>query len=192
MVMKRERLPRRTISKTERATQLHRVRVVVTKSESEAPAGAAPKKQEGVNMDSVHDSQGEVQPKSYNAEVKCNVAIAKIDSEKRLVYGVVLEPDEVDAQNDTINSDVIEEAAHAFLASYNRETKLGLMHRLFGNIGVELAQSYISLVDMTVQDQPVKKGSWLMVVKVLDESVWKKIKAGEITGYSIGGMATLV
>lgn len=126
------------------------------------------------------------------ADVQCNVVITKVDSEKRLVYGIVLEPDEVDAHNDTIGEEVIEEAAHAFLANYNRETQLGLMHRLFGNIGVALAQSYIAPSDLKMGGQDVKRGSWLMVVKVIDDNVWKKIKAGEITGFSIGGLATMV
>lgn len=125
-------------------------------------------------------------------EVSLQVPILKADEEQRLVTGIVLEPDEVDAQNDTITADVIEKAAHNFLARYNRGTKLGVMHKIFGEIGVELVESFIAREDMELGGQPVKKGSWLMTVKILEEPMWKKVKSGEITGFSIGGVATVV
>ncbi len=35
----------------------------------------------------------------------------------------------------------------------------------------------------------VKKGAWLLAMHVLDGEVWRQVKAGEITGLSIGGSA---
>jgi len=120
------------------------------------------------------------------------VPIAKIDEARREVTGVVLEPDEVDAQNDTITEEVITQAAHHFLADYNRATQMGLMHRLFGGIGVELYESWIAREDSEMNGQKVKKGSWLMTIHVVSDQLWERVRTKEITGFSIGGSATLV
>jgi len=116
---------------------------------------------------------------------------AKKGKEKRLVTGIVLEPDMVDAQDDTIKSEVIEKAAHMFLTQYNKETKLGLMHTTFGDIGFELCQSFLSPVEYTVGKKTVKKGSWVMTVHVTDDNRWYDIKNRRLTGFSIGGKARM-
>lgn len=115
--------------------------------------------------------------------------IAKSEDDKQIVTGIVLEPDEVDLQNDTISPDEIEAAAHRFLSRYNRLTKMGLMHQMFGDIGVELVESWIAREDTTMGGAPVKKGSWLMSVHVTSKALWGKVKDGAITGFSIGGTA---
>ena len=35
----------------------------------------------------------------------------------------------------------------------------------------------------------MKAGSWIMSVKVHDATIWKGVKEGKITGFSIGGMS---
>jgi len=135
-------------------------------------------------------SKTEKGDKRYESEIF--VPILKKDEDRRLVTGIVLEPDEVDAQNDTISMGVIEEAAHNFLAKFNRSTQMGIMHKMFGEIGVELVESFIVRETTKVNGHKVKKGSWMITIKVLDDLVWKKVKSGEITGFSIGGVATLV
>lgn len=116
---------------------------------------------------------------------------AEKGKEKRLVTGIVLEPDMIDAQDDTIKSTVIEKAAHLFLTKYNKETKLGLMHTTFGDIGIELCQSFIAPVDYSVGKKKVKKGSWVMTVHVTDDNRWYDIKNRRLTGFSIGGKARM-
>jgi hypothetical protein len=117
--------------------------------------------------------------------------VTKVDSDKRLVTGIVLEPDEVDAQNDTITKEVIEKAAHKFLSAYNEATRMGLMHKIFGSIGVDLVESWLAPSDLKIGGQKVKEGSWIMTVKVQSNDLWQKVKRGEITGFSIGGVATV-
>jgi len=124
-------------------------------------------------------------------DVAITVPLIKVDNEKRLVTGVVLEPDEVDAHGDFEKVDTIQRAAHKFLAEFNRRTKLGIQHSIFGEIGVDLVESFIAPVDMTFGAEVVKAGSWVMVVKILDDLLWQSIKAGAITGFSIGGVATV-
>jgi len=105
---------------------------------------------------------------------------------------VVLEPDEVDAQKDTVDVEAIERAAYRFLANYNRATQLGVLHTIFGENGIDLVESWTAKTDFKLGKEMVKKGTWLMSVKVLDDVLWKKVKKGEITGFSIGGVATVI
>jgi site-specific DNA-adenine methylase len=122
------------------------------------------------------------------------VALEKAEGEKRLVTGIVLEPGtpmETDAHNDFIRAPAIERAAHRFLAAYNRRTRMGVMHAVFGELGIELVESYIAPVDMKLGGQDVKKGSWVMTVRVLSDDLWRRVKNGSITGFSIGGIATV-
>jgi hypothetical protein len=37
----------------------------------------------------------------------------------------------------------------------------------------------------------IKAGSWVMSVRVLDDTVWQEVLDGGITGFSIGGIATV-
>jgi len=116
---------------------------------------------------------------------------AEDGKELRLVTGIVLEPNEVDAHNDYEKPETIRKTAHKFLSNYNKDTRMGLMHSEFDNIGIELVESYIAPVKLTLNKKNIKKGSWVMTVHVSSDSVWNKVKSGELTGFSIGGIATV-
>lgn len=117
------------------------------------------------------------------------VPILKSADDKQIVYGVVLQPETVDAQGDIYDANVIETAAHNFLAAYNSTTKLGFQHKEFKPGRFALVESYITTSDTAIGTRTVKAGSWIMAVKVLDKAVWKMIKDGEVKGFSIGGKA---
>jgi len=102
--------------------------------------------------------------------------------EQQIVYGVVLEPDVVDGQGDIISADEIEQAANWWME--NSQT-VGSRHR--ERADARVVQSFIAPVDFMLQGGRVKKGSWVMAVKVYDPSLWEAVKAGDITGFSIGG-----
>jgi hypothetical protein len=114
--------------------------------------------------------------------------IVKTDSERRLVSGIVLQPEVVDAQGDIVGEAVIEAAAHQFLADYNAGTTLGHMHKNFDR-KLELVESYIAPVDLPINGAVVKKGTWLITSRVVDDATWDQVKNGEIKGFSIGGVA---
>lgn len=130
------------------------------------------------------------EPDQY--EVRFGMPIMKVEKEKHLVTGIVLEPDTVDAQGDTIDAEAIERAAHNFLAKYNRETQMGLLHRMFGEIGVELVESYLAPVELKMGGQKMSPGTWIMTARVRDDKLWQRVKDGDITGFSIGGVAAVV
>lgn len=123
-------------------------------------------------------------------EVEAYVHLVKVKNEEQKVTGIVLEPDTFDAQQTTIKSDVIRKAAHEFLSKYNLKTKIGLQHSDFKK-PFELCESYIAPCDFTLGNKTIKSGSWLIVVKILDTKVWKSVKEGGITGFSIGGHAKI-
>jgi len=106
--------------------------------------------------------------------------------EERYVLGIVLEPETVDAQNDVYSSDEIRKAAHGFMERYGH---IGLMHRKLIDGRVKILESYLAPLDFTVAEQPVKKGTWLLAARIVDDELWEAVKRGEFTGWSIGGTA---
>lgn len=109
--------------------------------------------------------------------------------ERRLVTGIVLEPETVDSQGDIYSADAIEQAAHTFMAEYRN---VGHQHSTLVNDLVQIVESFVAPSDFELGGMTVKAGTWLMTVKVLDEPLWQAVKAGELTGFSIGGFAQRV
>ena len=127
---------------------------------------------------------------SEQKEFERTVTIAKRDNEKRLVFGIVYEPDTVDAHGDYATEDEIEKAAHSFA---HNGAQLKLEHEAPAN-GVAVSESYIVRdhgykLSEGESSTNVKKGSWVIVVKVFDDAIWDAVKKGEITGFSMGGRA---
>lgn len=125
--------------------------------------------------------------------LKAYVEIAKASEEQQTVTGIVLQPEVTDAQGDIYDAGVIQKAAYDFLANYNKATKLGHQHNDFKNWAgrFALVESYLAPMDFALGTKTVKAGSWIMTVKVLDNTIWKMVKDGKITGFSIGGKATV-
>lgn len=106
------------------------------------------------------------------------------DDEERTVFGIVLEPEEVDAQGDIISEEEIKQACHKFMEDYQN---LGLQHNEIVNGKLKILENYIAPVSFKVDKESVKKGSWLMKERVVDDELWKAAKVGKFTGFSIGG-----
>lgn len=112
--------------------------------------------------------------------------VLKADKAKQIVYGVVLSPDEVDSQDDWMSSDDIEKAAHDYMAA---SRVIGAEHSR--PMDATPVESYIAPQDLNVDGQNgpqvVKKGSWILGVKVIDPDEWEKVMSGDYTGFSVGG-----
>jgi hypothetical protein len=113
--------------------------------------------------------------------------IAKQEGEQKLVYGIVYEPMVEDAHGDFMVAADIEKAAHQFLVDARN---VDLQHNFQAGFG-EVVESYVAPVDMEVGGQLITKGTWVLVTKATDE-VWNAIKSGDITGYSLAGMAEVI
>lgn len=110
--------------------------------------------------------------------------LMKDDAEKKLLYGVVYEPGAVDAHGDTMNAEEIEKMAHEFMAHYRAIDK---EHNLIAGAG-SVVESYIVPTDSIIGNTTVKAGSWMLVTKASQE-IWDDYLNGEITGYSMYGIA---
>jgi len=122
--------------------------------------------------------------------VQKSIVIAKADKPKQIVYGVVYQPDVVDAHGDMMTAEEIEKAAHGFMQAksiYNIDKQ----HDLEADEGY-VVESYIAPCDMQLGDQTIKKGSWVAGVKVTNEDTWSAIEKGEITGFSMWGIGKRV
>lgn len=114
--------------------------------------------------------------------------ILKVDEEKRIVTGVVYEPDTPDTHDEFMTAQEIEKAAHQFLKDYRNIDK---QHDFTSGQG-EVVESWIAKSDTTVGEQQIREGTWLMSVHVPDDEIWSEIKKGNITGFSMGGVGERV
>ncbi|MDA2157899.1 XkdF-like putative serine protease domain-containing protein [Bacillus cereus group sp. Bc253] len=119
-----------------------------------------------------------------SSNVLKNVPILKREDEKQLVTGVVYEPNIEDAHGDIMTAEEIERAAYNFLEKYRYIDK---NHDELAGKGT-VVESWISKNNTVVGKQNIKKGTWLMTVRVDDSETWKEIKKGKITGFSMGGV----
>jgi hypothetical protein len=160
------------------------------KKPSKAPAETSKEpKAEGI------DDSKETKPVKPNYGVKksdkglewnLEIPIYKIDGEQRLVGGVVYEPDTVDAQGDSASEQEIQKAAHNFMID---SKTVGIMHKEDAGPRAKIVESYTAPARMQVGNQFVKRGTWIMVVKILDDGLWNMVKNDQITGFSMGGRA---
>lgn len=119
---------------------------------------------------------------------KNDVRIAKVDDEKHLVYGVVYAPDDADAHDDFATAEEIEKAAHNFLAKSNTQKAVDTQHNLVPEDGVTIVESAIIKGKHSIlTGEP--DGTWFIVTKIDNEEIWKSVKDGTYTGYSLYGFA---
>lgn len=116
------------------------------------------------------------------------VPILKTDEAKRIVTGIVYEPDVLDAHDEFMNEDEIEKSAHLFMKEFRNVDK---QHDFTSGYG-EVIESWVAKSEMKLGDQDIKKGTWLMSVHVTDDDTWDGIEKGEITGFSMGGVGERV
>lgn len=96
----------------------------------------------------------------------------------RLATGLIYEPDVIDAEGCVYSAETIRAACER----WNSENH---------DLGVTVVSSGITDTDMVVGTTAVKAGSWLVTVRVDDET-WRQITSGALTGLSIGGYAVKV
>ena len=119
-------------------------------------------------------------------DVERTVPIVKVDAEKRIVLGVVYEPDVRDTDGNFMTTTEIEKMAYGFLENM-RNTNIDRNHDDKPNYGV-VVESFIARKG----DPDFPPGAWVLGTHVTHEETWEAIKSGEITGYSIAGTCTLI
>lgn len=134
----------------------------------------------------VHAKYPELAKKTAS-RIKKAVPIIKADKPKQIVCGVVLSPDEADSQGDVMSAEDIEEAAHFYMAE---SRVVGKEHS--SPVDAVPVESYIAPQDFEWPDmgygpQTVKKGAWVLAVRIEDKKQWAKIEDGEYQAFSVGG-----
>lgn len=115
------------------------------------------------------------------------VEFAKVDEEKRIVWGWAYVCEElgsqvVDHSGDIVEAAEIEKAAHGFMLDSRQG---GVMHET--KAGLIVDSVFFSKDVQGALGINLGKVGWWIGYKVLDDEVWKRVKSGELSAFSIGG-----
>ena len=121
--------------------------------------------------------------KAKDGAPRFEVPILKTDPLKKIVVGVVYEPDQTDTDGDTASAEEIQKAAWSAMKNHAvvNKTEHGS-----APVGAFLAES--SIVKANDPDE-FPEGAWAVVIKVEDDGLWAEIEKGDITAFSMGGVA---
>jgi len=117
-----------------------------------------------------------------NKVVKGMTVVIKNEDE-RVVCGIVYEPDEVDSQGDTSSAEEIRKAAYYYMEKHQK-CKVNHKGRV---IKAAVLESYLAPDDFIISGRAIKKGTWLMTIRVNDDKVWELVKSGDLQGFSMAG-----
>ena len=148
--------------------------------------------------DDIEDEELEAE-KSFQAAYEFVIK----SEDKRLMIGPVLIPDNIDLQDDIINKEEIEKAAHGYMVKLayrddkdflkelgfkevDKAGERGFQHTDFSR-KMAVVETFIAPVDFELNGRTITKGTWVMTMKVFDDEIWAMVKTGKITGFSIGG-----
>jgi hypothetical protein len=110
-----------------------------------------------------------------------------VDEELKQVTYVAMIPDHTDLHGDYTSENEVRKAKESFNKSMMRAN---LFHMVMTDT-FDVIESYLAPCDMVLNDQFVKKSTWLMTLQVHDDTLWQMIKDDEITGISIGALASV-
>tara|TARA_R110000796_G_scaffold106518_2_gene216940 strand:+ start:703 stop:1419 length:717 start_codon:yes stop_codon:yes gene_type:complete len=136
----------------------------------------------------------------YFGKEKNNLTFAKVDEEKRMLVSPALIPNkQIFRHNPNTDSDyyvyfspdTVRKASELYLR-HNNHHKATYQHqdRVSGVLTVE---SWIKEGDMDkskLYGYDLPNGTWFVKMKIENDDLWKKIKAGELKGLSIEGYFT--
>lgn len=106
------------------------------------------------------------------------VAIKGINDEKQIVYGEVYAPDVLDTYGEFMSAEDIEVMAHRFM-QIDLRTAIDTNHDNIPN-GAYPVESFVAREG----DPDYTPGSWVLGVKIPDAGLWRKVKTGELNGFS--------
>lgn len=112
-------------------------------------------------------------------------SILMSEAETHYITGVVYEPMVEDAHKNYMTAEEIVKAEKYFSENSG---SIDIQHSFEPEDNLSVVESWITKCDCTIGGKAVKKGAWLMTVKVEDDSIWEKVQKGEITGFSMGGV----
>ncbi len=123
---------------------------------------------------------------SENPTFNKTIQFLKKDEDKRIVYGIVYAPDEIDTDGDTMAADEIEKMAYNFMKGA-RTNNVDDQHDYIADDGFIAESWLLKSADPMFPDE--KTGSWAVGIKVTNDETWEKVKSGEIKGLSLAGVS---
>ena len=108
--------------------------------------------------------------------------------EEHYVLGAVLVPEETDLQGDIYSADEVRKACFSWIEDHGA---FKIMHkgRELADNKVKVLENFIAPCSYKIGATPVKQGTWMLGLRIVDKRLWSDIKEGRWTGYSIGGEA---
>ncbi len=107
------------------------------------------------------------------------------DAESHYITGIVYEPMVEDSHGNFMSAEEITKAAYWFAKNSNQ---VDLQHSFEPLAGASVVESYVTMCDMVINGESIKKGTWIMTVEVNDPAIFEAVQKGDITGFSMGGM----
>lgn len=120
-----------------------------------------------------------------NANFQTYGCILKSEAETHYITGIVYEPMVEDTDKNYMTAAEIAKAEKYFTENSG---SIDIQHSFETEENVSVVESWITKCDCSINGKDVKKGTWLMTVKVEDDDIWDKVEKGEITGFSMGGV----
>lgn len=127
---------------------------------------------------------------------KQSIELAEVDAEKRILMGPALIPNKKILRRDDegeyhiyFSEDTVRKASELFLSKGNQNNAT-LEHEVKLE-GMSIVESW--LIEDKDKDKSKKYkfdlpiGTWMVSMKVYNDDVWAKVKAGEVYGFSIEG-----
>jgi len=141
-------------------------------------------------MSKLKDDDHEKEQSKEPAEKSMMFKIYKLNKRKHLVGGVVYEPETVDAQGDYTDAEEIEKAIERFMEKYAKDPKRIRVNHQGRAYYFPIIECFQPETDIKKGGKTVKAGSWWLMVKVTDDSIWQLVESGKLTGFSMGGRAS--
>jgi hypothetical protein len=149
----------------------------------------------GINAVSVVESPAIEE--NFVALKKHEVELKEIDGEKRILMGAALVPNkQIYRKNGDkefyiyFSEDTIRKASELFLMRANQNNAT-LEHEKKMLEGMSVVESWIIEDEKTDKSKlynfNLPKGTWMISMKVNNDEIWNKVKAGEVKGFSIEG-----
>lgn len=114
--------------------------------------------------------------------------VQKSDDELQVAYGIVYPADTVDAHGHWADAPTIRKAMERFMRA-SLTGNIDKQHNFSKQDAYAVECWIIRKGDPLFPDEP--EGSWAAGVKVLDPDLWKALKAGQYTGFSLAGYGEL-
>lgn len=113
-----------------------------------------------------------------------NFPIVKSDAEKRIVYGLVAVPGEVDTDGDIYTALAVEKSMEQFM-SYGYTQYIDREH------DYTKRDAYVRESWLVKEGDPFfpEVGAWAVGIKVCSEDLWEIVKSGAVNGLSLAGWA---